>query len=65
MVCPVGALRQVEVDNESKEYRPYVSKDGIVIKYTDICIRCGNCKDCPVNVILKRVLKPNEEINKC
>jgi len=66
MVCPVGALRQVEVDNESKEYRPYVSKDGIVIKYTDICIRCGNCKDCPVNVIsLKRVLwKPNEEINK-
>ncbi len=66
MVCPVGALRQVEVDDESKGYRPYVGKDGIVIKYTDMCIRCGNCKDCPVNVIsLKRVLwKPNEEINK-
>ncbi|TVM00838.1 MAG: hypothetical protein CV087_12580 [Candidatus Brocadia sp. WS118] len=66
MVCPVGALKQVDVSNEGKEYRPFVSKDGIVIKYTDVCIRCGNCKDCPVNVItLKRVLwKPNEEINK-
>ena len=66
MVCPVGALKQVDVSDESKAYRPYVSKDGIVIKYTDVCIRCGNCKDCPVNVIsLKRVLwKPNEEINK-
>lgn len=66
MVCPVGALKQVDVSNEGKEYRPFVSKDGMVIKYTDVCIRCGNCKDCPVNVItLKRVLwKPNEEINK-
>lgn len=66
MVCPVGALKQVDVGDENKEYRPFVSKDGIVIKYTDVCIRCGNCKDCPVNVItLKRVLwKPNEEINK-
>ena len=66
MVCPVGALKQVDVSDESKAYQPYVSKDGIVIKYTDVCIRCGNCKDCPVNVIsLKRVLwKPNEEINK-
>jgi formate dehydrogenase (NADP+) beta subunit len=66
MVCPVGALRQVNLYDESKEYRPYISEDGIVIKYTDRCIRCGNCKDCPVSVIsLKRVLwKPNEEINK-
>ncbi|MCC7211631.1 MAG: FAD-binding protein [Candidatus Brocadia sp.] len=66
LVCPVGALKQVDVSNEGKDYRPFVSKDGIVIKYTDVCIRCGNCKDCPVNVItLKRVLwKPNEEINK-
>ena len=66
MVCPVGALKQVDVSDESKAHRPYVSEDGIVIKYTDVCIRCGNCKDCPVNVIsLKRVLwKPNEEINK-
>lgn len=66
MVCPVGALRQVDVYDESQAYRPFLSKDGIVIKYTDVCIRCGNCKDCPVNVIsLKRVLwKPNEEINK-
>ncbi|MDG6004872.1 hypothetical protein BIY37_10905 [Candidatus Brocadia sapporoensis] len=66
MVCPVGALKQVDVSNEGKEYRPFVSEDGIVLKYTDVCIRCGNCKDCPVNVItLKRVLwKPNEEINK-
>lgn len=66
MVCPVGALRQVNLYDERKEYRPYISEDGIVIKYTDKCIRCGNCKDCPVSVIsLKRVLwKPNEEINK-
>lgn len=66
MVCPVGALKQVDVSNEGKEYRPFVSEDGIVLKYTDVCIRCGNCKDCPVNVItLKRVLwKPNDEINK-
>lgn len=66
LVCPVGALKQVDTSDESKNYRPYMSKDGIVIKYTDVCIRCGNCKDCPVNVIsLKRVLwKPNEEINK-
>ncbi|OOP56493.1 MAG: hypothetical protein AYP45_08790 [Candidatus Brocadia carolinensis] len=66
MVCPVGALKQVDVNNEGKDYRPFVSKDGMVIKYTDVCIRCGNCKNCPVNVItLKRVLwKPNEEINK-
>jgi len=66
MVCPVGALKQVDAYDESHEHRPFVSKDGIVIKYTDRCIRCGNCKDCPVNVIsMKRVLwKPNEEINK-
>ncbi|TLD41203.1 MAG: NADPH-dependent glutamate synthase beta chain or related oxidoreductase [Candidatus Jettenia ecosi] len=66
MVCPVGALKQVDVYDENKGYQPFVSKDGIVIKYTDKCIRCGNCKDCPVSVIsLKRVLwKPNEEINK-
>ncbi|MDN3514448.1 MAG: NAD(P)-binding protein [Candidatus Brocadia sp.] len=66
MVCPVGALKLVDVNDGDKEYRPFVSKDGIVVKYTDICIRCGNCKDCPVDVItLKRVLwEPNEEINK-
>jgi formate dehydrogenase (NADP+) beta subunit len=66
MVCPVGALKQVDTYDESKEYQPFVSGDGVVIKYTDICIRCGNCKDCPVGVIsLKRVLwKPNEGINK-
>ena len=66
LVCPVGALKQVDVSNEDQPYRPFITKDGIVIKYTDVCIRCGNCKDCPVNVIsLKRVLwKPNEEINK-
>ncbi|UJS18097.1 MAG: FAD-dependent oxidoreductase [Candidatus Jettenia sp.] len=66
MVCPVGALKQVDAYDENKGYQPFVSKDGIVIKYTDKCIRCGNCKDCPVSVIsLKRVLwKPNEEINK-
>lgn len=66
MVCPVGALKQVDAYDENKGYQPFISKDGIVIKYTDKCIRCGNCKDCPVSVIsLKRVLwKPNEEINK-
>jgi formate dehydrogenase beta subunit len=66
MVCPMGALRIVDANNESKVYRPSVSEDGLVIKYTDKCIRCGNCKDCPAHVItMKRVLwKPNEEINK-
>ncbi len=66
MVCPMGALRIVDANDESKEYRPSVSEDGLVIKYTDKCIRCGNCKDCPAHVItMKRVLwKPNEEINK-
>ncbi|MDR4510004.1 MAG: NAD(P)-binding protein [Candidatus Brocadiaceae bacterium] len=65
MVCPVGALKQVDVSDMSKEHRPFLSEDGIVIKYTDKCIRCGNCKDCPVSVVsMKRVLwKPNEEIN--
>ncbi|GJQ50660.1 putative NAD(P) oxidoreductase, FAD-containing subunit [Candidatus Kuenenia stuttgartiensis] len=66
MVCPVGALKQVDAFDQSKEHKPFMSKDGIVIKYTDKCIRCGNCKDCPVNVIsMKRVLwKPNEDVNK-
>jgi formate dehydrogenase beta subunit len=66
MVCPMGALRIVDANNESKVYQPSVSEDGLVIKYTDKCIRCGNCKDCPAHVItMKRVLwKPNEEINK-
>ncbi len=66
MVCPMGALRIVDANDESKVYRPSVSEDGLVIKYTDKCIRCGNCKDCPAHVItMKRVLwKPNEEINK-
>lgn len=66
MVCPVGALKQIDMQEEGKGYQPFLSKDGIVIKYTDRCIRCGNCKDCPVGVIsLKRVLwKPNEEINR-
>jgi formate dehydrogenase beta subunit len=65
MVCPMGALRIVDAYDESKVYRPSVSEDGIVIKYTDKCIRCGNCKDCPAGVITtKRVLwKPNEEID--
>ncbi len=64
-VCPVDALEQVDVDTGG-EHRPYVSKDGIVIRYTDVCIRCGNCKDCPVDAIsMKRVFwEPNEEINK-
>ncbi|MBM4053256.1 MAG: FAD-binding protein [Planctomycetes bacterium] len=66
MVCPVGALKQVDTYDQTKAHRPFMSKDGIVIKYTDKCIRCGNCKDCPVNVIsMKRVLwQPNEEVNK-
>lgn len=66
MVCPVGALKQVDAFDQSKEHRPFMSRDGIVIKYTDKCIRCGNCKDCPVNVIsMKRVLwQPNEDVNK-
>ncbi|MGR3174790.1 MAG: FAD-dependent oxidoreductase [Candidatus Scalindua sp.] len=66
MVCPVGALRMVDAQDETKVYMPSVSEDGLVIKYTDKCIRCGNCKDCPVSVIsMKRVLwEPNEEINK-
>jgi formate dehydrogenase beta subunit len=31
-----------------------------------VCIRCGNCKDCPVDAInMKRVFwEPNEDINK-
>lgn len=64
-VCPVDALEQVDVDTGG-EHRPHVSKDGIVIRYTDVCIRCGNCKDCPVDAIsMKRVFwEPNEEINK-
>ncbi|MBS1258050.1 MAG: NADPH-Fe(3+) oxidoreductase subunit beta [Candidatus Scalindua arabica] len=66
MVCPMGALRMVDAQDETKVYVPSVSEDGLVIKYTDKCIRCGNCKDCPVSVItMKRVLwEPNEEINK-
>ncbi len=66
MVCPTGALRIVDAYDESRVYQPLVSEDGIVIKYTDRCIRCGNCKDCPAGVITtKRVLwKPNEEIDK-
>ncbi|MCF6158396.1 MAG: FAD-binding protein [wastewater metagenome] len=66
MVCPVGALKQVDAYDEGKGYQPFVSKDGIVIKYTGRCIRCGNCKDCPVGVISQKrvVWKPNEEINK-
>ena len=62
----MGALKQVDTYDQTKEHRPFMSKDGIVIKYTDKCIRCGNCKDCPVNVIsMKRVLwQPNEEVNK-
>ncbi len=66
MVCPAGALRMVDTSDESRKYQPSISEDGIVIKYTDKCIRCGNCKDCPAHVItMKRVLwKPDEEINK-
>ncbi|ODS34788.1 MAG: NAD(P) oxidoreductase FAD-containing subunit [Candidatus Scalindua rubra] len=64
-VCPVDALEQVDVDTGG-DYRPHVSKDGIVIRYTDVCIRCGNCKDCPVDAIsMKSVFwEPNKEINK-
>ena len=66
MVCPTGALRIVDTQDETKVYMPSVSEDGLVIKYSDKCIRCGNCKNCPVSVItMKRVLwEPNEEINK-
>ena len=66
LVCPMGALRVVDAQDETKVYAPSVSEDGLVIKYSDKCIRCGNCKDCPVSVItMKRVLwEPNEEINK-
>jgi formate dehydrogenase beta subunit len=62
----MGALRVVDAQDETKVYAPSVSEDGLVIKYSDKCIRCGNCKDCPVSVItMKRVLwEPNEEINK-
>jgi formate dehydrogenase beta subunit len=64
-VCPVDALEQVDADTGG-DYRPHVSKDGIVLRHTDVCIRCGNCKDCPVDAIsMKRVFwEPNEEINK-
>ena len=64
-VCPVDALEQVDADTGG-DYKPYVSSDGVVIRHTDVCIRCGNCKDCPVDAInMKRVFwEPNEEINK-
>jgi formate dehydrogenase beta subunit len=64
-VCPVDALEQVDADTGS-DYKPHVSRDGVVIRHTDVCIRCGNCKDCPVDAInMKRVFwEPNEEINK-
>jgi formate dehydrogenase beta subunit len=64
-VCPVDALEQVDADTGG-DYKPHVSKDGVVIRHTDVCIRCGNCKDCPVDAInMKRVFwEPNEEINK-
>lgn len=62
-VCPVDALEQVDADTGG-EHRPHISKDGVVIRHTDVCIRCGNCKDCPVDAIsMKRVFwEPNEEI---
>lgn len=65
MVCPAGALRMVDTADESRKYQPSISEDGLVIKYTEKCIRCGNCKDCPAHVItMKRVLwKPDEELN--
>jgi formate dehydrogenase beta subunit len=64
-VCPVDALEQVDADTGG-DYKPHVSIDGVVIRHTDVCIRCGNCKDCPVDAInMKRVFwEPNEEINK-
>ncbi|GAX62014.1 NAD(P) oxidoreductase, FAD-containingsubunit [Candidatus Scalindua japonica] len=64
-VCPVDALEQVDADTGG-DHKPHVSKDGVVIRHTDMCIRCGNCKDCPVDAInMKRVFwEPNEEINK-
>ncbi len=64
-VCPVDALEQVDADTGG-DYKPHVSRDGVVVRHTDVCIRCGNCKDCPVDAInMKRVFwEPNEEINK-
>ncbi len=64
-VCPVDALEQVDADTGG-DHKPHVSRDGVVIRHTDVCIRCGNCKDCPVDAInMKRVFwEPNEEINK-
>jgi len=64
-VCPVDALEQLDADTGG-DYKPHVSKDGVVVRHTDVCIRCGNCKDCPVDAInMKRVFwEPNEEINK-
>jgi formate dehydrogenase beta subunit len=64
-VCPVDALEQVDADTGG-DYKPHVSRDGVVIRHTDVCIRCGNCKDCPVDAInMTRVFwEPNEEINK-
>ncbi len=64
-VCPVDALEQVDADTGG-DHKPHVSRDGVVIRHTDVCIRCGNCKDCPVDAIsMKRVYwEPNEEINK-
>ncbi len=64
-VCPVDALEQVDADTGG-DHKPHVSRDGVVVRHTDVCIRCGNCKDCPVDAIsMKRVYwEPNEEINK-
>ncbi len=64
-VCPVDALEQVDADTGG-DHKPHVSRDGVVIRHTDVCIRCGNCKDCPVDAInMKRVFwEPNEDINK-
>ncbi len=64
-VCPVDALEQVDADT-GDDYRPHVSRDGVVVRHTDVCIRCGNCKDCPVDAInMRRVFwEPNEGINK-
>lgn len=64
-VCPVDALEQVDADTGG-DYKPHVSRDGVVVRHTDVCIRCGNCKDCPVDAInMTRVFwEPNEEINK-
>jgi formate dehydrogenase beta subunit len=64
-VCPVDALEQVDADTGGP-HKPHVSRDGIVIRHTDVCIRCGNCKDCPVDAIsMKSVYwEPDEESNK-